>query len=77
MIEGRWLKRAGQYMWRVIGIHVNDQFANKKRDHCRILCADLIGLALREKADIITRDWNQAGGYIEECVCHAVVYHER
>ena len=64
-------------MWRIFGVHINNDHANKRRADCRKTCADLVGLALREQADIITGDWNQAGGYLEECVYHAVKYHEK
>ena len=76
-LEGRWLMRAGQDMWRVLGVHVNNDHANKRREDCRKTMADLTGLALRDKVDIMTGDFNQAGGYLEECVFHAVKYHER
>ena len=29
-MEGKWLKRAGQKTWRVISIHANNDYANKK-----------------------------------------------
>ena len=44
-------------------------------ENCRISLADLIGLALRERADIMSGDFNQAGSYLEECVYWAVKYY--
>ena len=63
-VTGRWLKRAGQIIWRTMGVHINKVHANTRRGDCRITCADLIGLGLREYADMITGDWNQAGSYL-------------
>ena len=40
------------------------------------MLADLVCLALRDEVDIITGDFNQAGGYLEEVVYNAVMYHE-
>ena len=76
-MEGKWLKRAGQKTWRVISIHVNNDYANKKRGDCRKMLADLICLALRDETEIVTGDFNQAGSYIEEIVFNAVMYHEK
>ena len=61
-IQGRWLRRAGQKIWRCVSVHMNNAHANKKREHARITLADLIGLALRERADLFAGDFNQAGG---------------
>ena len=41
------------------------------------MLADLICLALRDETDIVTGDFNQAGGYLEEVVFNAVKYHEK
>ena len=38
--------------------------------------AGFIGLALRDKADFVSGDFIQAGGYLEECVYHAVKFYE-
>ena len=71
-ITGRWLDRGGQEIWRGTGVHVNNKHANLRRGDCRYTCADLITLALRDRQDFITGDWNQAGKYLEECCDHAV-----
>ena len=55
-------------MWRVLSVHVNNDYANNTRGDCRKTLADLTCLALRDKVDIQTGDFNQAGGYLEECV---------
>ena len=60
-ITGRWLRRAGQTKWRICGVHMHRHHANTRRQHGRTTAADLLGLALRDKADAITGDWNQAG----------------
>ena len=75
-IQGRWLRRAGQNIWRCVSVHMNNCHANKRREHARITFADLIGLALRDRADFVSGDFNQAGGYLEECVYHAVKFYE-
>ena len=67
-IQGRWLKRACQKMWRGASVHMNNEHANTRREHARITLADLLGLALRERADSVAGDFNQAGGYLEECI---------
>ena len=41
------------------------------------MLADLVCLALRDETDIITGDFNQAGGYLEEVVFNAVMHQER
>ena len=41
------------------------------------MLADLVCLALRDETDIITGDFNQTGGYLEEVVFNAVMYHEK
>ena len=70
--------RAGQEMWRIMGVHVNNDHANKRRADCRTTCGGLIMLGLRDRVDIITGDFNQAGGYLEECCFYAVqLYEER
>ena len=71
-ITGRWLDRGGQEIWRGTGVHVNNKHANLRRGDCRLTCADLITLALRDRKDFLTGDWNQAGNYLEECCYHAV-----
>ena len=71
-ITGRWVKRAGQTKWRIGGVHMHHKHANERRQHGRYSAADVIGIALRDKVDAITGDWNQAGGYLEECVGEAV-----
>ena len=75
-ITGRWVKRASQKIWRVVSVHMNNEHANRRRADCRISLADLVGLALRDKADIMSGDFNQAGSYLEECVYWAVRYYE-
>ena len=60
-ITGRWLRRAGQTKWRICGVHMHHHHANKRREHGRTTASDLLGLALRDKVDAITGDWNQAG----------------
>ena len=66
-LAGRWLKRGGQEIWRGMGVRVNNKHANLRREDCRYTCGDLITLALRDRQDFITGDWNQAGNYLEEC----------
>ena len=66
-LSGRWLNRGGQEIWRGTGVHVNNKHANLRREDCRYTCGDLIMLALRDRNDIITGDWGQAGNYLEEC----------
>ena len=63
-------------MWRTLGVHINNVHANTRREHCRTTVADVIGLALRDMADIISGDWNQAGYYHSECAYHAAKYFE-
>ena len=76
-MAGHWLNRTGQKSWRVLSIHVNNDYANKTQCDGRKMLTDLVGLALRDETDIITGDFNQAGGYLEEVVYNAVMYHER
>ena len=54
----------------------NDHANQRKQDYLRTV-ANLIGLALYEKVDIITGDWDQAGGHLEECVHLAIQHHEK
>ena len=75
-ITGQWLDRGGQEIWRGTGVHVNNKHANLRRADCRLTCADLITLCLRDRKDFITGDWNQAGNYLEECCFHAVRTYE-
>ena len=75
-ITGCWLRRAGQKIWRVVSVHMNNEHANRRRKDCRVTLSDLIGLALRDRADIMAGDFNQAGGYLEECIYWAVKYYE-
>ena len=56
---------------------MHNEHVNKKRGDGRVTTADLIGLGLRDKLDIMTGDWNQAGGYLEECCYHAVKFYEK
>ena len=44
---------------------------------CRRTIADLIGLMLRDKVDIATGDFNQAGYSLGECVKHAVAHYHQ
>ena len=44
----------------------------KKRQVCRITVTERLGLAHRDHSYIITGNVNQAGGYLEECMAHAV-----
>merc|ERR1712197_256943 len=60
-----------------MGVHVNNDHANKRRQDCRYTCGDLITLGLRDQVGIMTGDWNQSGNYLEECCYHAVRNHER
>ena len=76
-ITGRWVKRAGQEKWRVCSVHLHHEHANKRREHGRETAADIITLALREKCDAVSGDWNQAGGYLEEVVGECVRLYER
>ena len=76
-IQGRWLRRACQKIWRCVSVHMNNEHANTRREHARITLADLLGLALRERADFVAGDFNQAGGYLEECVYWAVKFYEQ
>ena len=75
-ITGNWVRRAKQKLWRVMSIHANNEHANTRRGDCRRTVADVIGLALRDKVDIIAGDFNQAGGYLTECGHWAVRYPE-
>ena len=75
-ITGRWVKRAKQKIWRVMSVHVNNEHANRRRAYCRLSLADLFGLALRDRTDIVSGDFNQVGQYLEECVYWAVRCHE-
>ena len=75
-ITGRWVKRAGQTRWRICGVHMHHKHANDRRNHRRESAADVISIALRDKADAVTGDWNQAGGYLEEVVAEAVQLYE-
>ena len=59
-----------------MGVHINHGHANKRREYCRLTCVDLITLCLRDQKDFITGDWNQAGGYLEECCFYAVRTYE-
>ena len=51
-----------------MGVHVNNVRANRRRADCRRTIADLVGLCLRDKVDIMAGDFNQAGWYLDECV---------
>ena len=64
-------------MWRIMSVHCNNTHVNERRWDGRITVADLIGLGLRDKVDIMTGDWNQAGWYLEECTYWTVRYYEQ
>ena len=66
----------GHVVWCVASARANHDNANKRRHDCRQTVADLIGIALRDKVDIATRDFNQSGYYWGECVKHAIRIYE-
>ena len=58
-------------------VHLNNDHVNKRRQDGRTTVADLVGLALRDKVDIVTGDWNQAGWYLEESTYWSVRAYEQ
>ena len=76
-VRGRWLLRAGRAMWPVLGVPIINNHANTRRSHCRITVSDLFGLALRDRVDIISGDWNQSGHYLGERMYNAVKFYEQ
>ena len=63
-------------IWRAGTTHTHNDHANTRKVDGRVTVADLIGLALRDKLDILSGDWNQAGSYLKECCYHAVQCYE-
>ena len=59
-----------------MSVNVNNDHANTRKEHCRTTVDDISGLVLRGQVDIVTGDWNQAGGYLEECTYHVVKFYE-
>ena len=76
-IKGRFLKRGGMDMWRVMSVHLHNEHVNRRREHGRKTVADIIGLALRDQVDIVSGDWNQAGWYLEESTSWEVKLYEQ
>ena len=50
-----------------MSVHIDHEHANERKEHCRTTVADFVGLALRDQADMMTGDFNQVGGDLEEC----------
>ena len=61
----------------VASVHLNNDHANKNRIDGRTTLANFFILMLRDQVDLVSGDWDQGGGYLGECVKHAVRFHER